>query len=56
MDRDQPRPSTSPAEQAQAADQQPQHLNNANFYPLSEPGFQLEEARASLERLLMRDC
>jgi hypothetical protein len=56
MDRDQPSPSTSPAEQAQAADQQPQHLNNANFYPLSEPNFQLEEARASLERLLMRDC
>jgi hypothetical protein len=56
MDRDQPSPNTSPAEQAQAADHQPQPLNNANFYPLSEPSFLLEEARASLERLLTRDC
>lgn len=56
MDRDSPSPSGSPAEPAQAADHQPQPLNNANFYPLSEPSFLLEEARATLERLLMRDC
>lgn len=56
MDRDLPSPSGSPAEHAHAADHQPQPLNNANFYPLSEPSYLLEEARASLERLLMRDC
>ena len=56
MDRDLPSPSELPAEHAHAADHQPQPLNNANFYPLSEPSFLLEEARASLERLLTRDC
>ena len=56
MDRDLPSPSDLPAEHALATDQQSQPLNNANFYPLSEPSFLLEEARASLERLLTRDC
>lgn len=56
MDRDLPSPSVSPAEPAHAAAQQPQPLNNAKSYPLSESSYLLEEARARLERLLPRDC
>lgn len=56
MDRDLPSPSVSPAEAAHAGEPQPQHLNNASFYPLSESSYLLEEARARLERLLPRDC
>lgn len=56
MDRDVSSPSISPAEEAaQAADAQPQPLNNANYYPLSESSYLLDEARARLERLLPRD-
>lgn len=35
---------------------EPLMSNNANYYPLSESSYLLEEARARLERLLPRDC
>jgi hypothetical protein len=55
MERELSSPST-PAPELTQTEAGAEPLNNANFYPLSDSSYLLEETRARLERLLPRDC